>query len=269
MARIPDAEIERLREEVSVLRLVEEAGVALEKRGKDQAGRCPFHEDDTASLIVTPAKNLWHCFGCNAGGGPIDLVMKRRGVSFRHAVELLREGLPFGADSAAEAPKQSRVRSLPPPVRLDADDQALLVQTVDYYHATLKASPEALAYLDARGLRHPERIERFRLGYANRTLGLRLPEKTRKAGAEIRERLERLGIYRESGHEHFNGSLVVPVFDAGGAVVELYGRKIRDDLRAGTARCARRNGWAKARRRPGTARQWRTCRPRPSPSLPL
>ncbi|MGQ2936748.1 MAG: toprim domain-containing protein, partial [Sphingopyxis sp.] len=89
-------------------------------------------------------------------------------------------------------------------------------------------------YLKSRGLDHPELIERFRLGLANRTLGLRLPEKNRKAGAEIREQLERIGIYRETGHEHFSGSLVVPVLDAGGRAAEVYGRKVRRDLRPGT-----------------------------------
>jgi DNA primase len=61
MARIPDTEIERLRNEVSVARLVEASGIELKRGGKDMLGRCPFHEDDTASLVVTPAKNLWHC----------------------------------------------------------------------------------------------------------------------------------------------------------------------------------------------------------------
>jgi DNA primase len=73
---------------------------------------------------------------------------------------------------------------------------------------------------------------------ADRTLGLRLPEKTRKAGADIRARLQKVGLIRESGHEHFNGSLVIPVFDqngpAHGNVVEVYGRKLLDNLRAGT-----------------------------------
>jgi len=231
MASIAESEIERLKADVSLLRLIEDAGLAPVRQGKDYAACCPFHEDDTASLIVTPSKNLFHCFGCGAAGGPIDWVMKKNGVSFRHAVELLREGLPDIADGVV---KRATVRALPPPVAFDADDQALLNQTVDYYHQSLKGSPEALDYLAARGLTHPELIERFKLGYANRTLGLRLPEKNRKAGAEIRARLERLGIYRESGHEHFNGSLVVPVFDAGGNVTEIYGRKINDNLRKGT-----------------------------------
>lgn len=58
MARIPDSEIERLKNEVSVERLVESSGIALKKAGKDLLGCCPFHADDTASLVVTPAKNL-------------------------------------------------------------------------------------------------------------------------------------------------------------------------------------------------------------------
>jgi DNA primase len=129
------------------------------------------------------------------------------------------------------------VRALPAPVAFDADDAQLLGQVADYYAATLKQSPEALAYLEGRGITGAaaaEAIDTFKLGYANRTLGLRLPEKSRKAGADIRARLERLGVYRESGHEHMNGSLVVPLFDAAGQVVNLYGRKVRNDLRAGT-----------------------------------
>jgi DNA primase catalytic core len=233
MARIPESEIERLKVEVSVERLVEDSGIALKRAGKDFVGRCPFHEDDTASLVVTPAKNLWHCFGCGAAGGPIDWVMKKNGVSFRHAVELLREGLPSLAAESGRV-KRSTVRALPPPVAFDADDQALLNQTVDYYHERLLATPEATAYLMARGLNHPELVAHFKLGVADRTLGLRLPDKRRVAGADIRARLTKIGLYRDSGHEHFNGSLIVPVFDEAGDVVEVYGRKLLDNLRAGT-----------------------------------
>lgn len=230
MARIPQAEIERLKSEVAVERLVEASGVALKRGGKDLLGRCPFHEDAEASLVVTPAKNLWHCFGCQVGGGPIDWVMKSQGVSFRHAVELLRNDAPLAAPVA----KESTVRRLPPPVALDADDGRLQAQVVSYYHETLKNSPEALAYLKARGLDHPELVERFKLGFANRTLGLRLPLGNRRAGAEIRSRLAKLGVIRESGHEHFNGSLVVPVYDEQGQVAEMYGRKITARLTPGT-----------------------------------
>lgn len=231
MARIASEELERLKSEISVERLVEASGVALKRGGKDLLGRCPFHEDAEASLVVTPAKNLWHCFGCQVGGGPIDWVMKSQGVSFRHAVELLRNDSPLAATSAV---KKASVPKLAPPVAFDADDAALLKQVIAFYHETLKASPEALAYLKSRGLDHPELIDRFQLGFANRTLGLRLPLANRVAGAEIRARLQKLGILRPSGHEHFNGSLVVPVFDAEGRVSEVYGRKITRNLTPGT-----------------------------------
>ena len=193
MARIPEAEIERLKEAVPVARLVEASGIALKKGGKDLLGRCPFHEDETASLVVTPAKNLWHCFGCGVGGGPIDWVMKRRGVSFRHAVELLRADTGSGAGLAElGTPQTPRSRAkLAAPVALDAGEQELLDQVIGYYHETLLASPEALAYLERRGIASRELIEQHRLGFANRTLGLRLPATQLKAGAEVRGRLQR------------------------------------------------------------------------------
>jgi DNA primase len=107
--------------------------------------------------------------------------MKAEGVSFRHAVELLRADLP--TSGVAGQVKRATVKKLPPPVSFDADDQALLRQVVDYYHSTLQQSPEALAYLAKRGLRSPELIERYRLGFANRTLGLRLPDTSREGGS--------------------------------------------------------------------------------------
>jgi hypothetical protein len=102
--------------------------------------------------------------------------------------------------------KASTVQKLPGLLERDAEDDLLLRRVVDYYHETLKESPEALGYLEGRGLKSAEMIERFKLGFANRTLGYRLPAKTRQEGAEIRERLQKLGILRESGHEHGGGS---------------------------------------------------------------
>ena len=81
MARVPEAEIERLKEQVSVVSLVQAHGVELRKTGKDLVGKCPFHDDKTPSLVVTPGKNLWHCLGaCQAGGSVVDWVMRAEGV---------------------------------------------------------------------------------------------------------------------------------------------------------------------------------------------
>jgi DNA primase catalytic core len=239
MARIPDGVIERLKTTVSVQRLAEARGVVLTKHGADLHGRCPFHEDRTPSLVITPAKNLWHCLGaCQTGGTVIDWVMRAEGVSFRHAVELLQnDALPLAAASSSSPtppPKQSTVKKLAMPLERVADDAKLLGQVIEYYHQTLLQNPEALEYLQRRGIGTEEAIRTFKLGMADRTLGYRLPEKTRVEGAALRGALQRIGILRESGHEHFNGSLVIPVIAADGEITEVYGRKLNDHLRPGT-----------------------------------
>jgi DNA primase len=231
MARIPDDEIERLKRETDLAGLVRMSGVELAPHGAggDLIGRCPLHDDKTPSLVVTPGKGLWHCLGaCGIGGSAIDWIMRTRKVGFRHAVEVLREIAGAGVVTGGTAPAPSSLpKRLPPPVSFDADDRALLAQVIDYYHQRLKQTPDALAYLQKRGIGSVEAIERFKLGYADRTLGLRLPDKQRKAGLEIRQRLEKLGLYRATGREHFNGCVVFPVIDPDSRhVTEMYGRKI-------------------------------------------
>ena len=235
MPYVPQEEKERIKREVSIERLAEARGIKLTRSGKELIGLCPFHDDHSPSLNIDPAKNEWHCKGaCGEGGDVIQWVMRAQGVSFRHAVELLRaDHLPVAAEPIRPV-KQSTVRTLPAPIAPQADDRVLLLQVVDYYHDTLKRSPEAMKYLQSRGLQSAEMFERFRLGFANRTLGYRLPAKNRAEGAVMRGRLQELGVLRKSGHEHFNGSLVIPVFDASGQVVEMYGRKITANLRDGT-----------------------------------
>ncbi|MDB4913022.1 MAG: primase [Gemmatimonadetes bacterium] len=83
MARIPDDELERIKRETDLVALVQAAGVELRRHGANVIGRCPFHDDQGPSLVVTPAKNLWHCLGaCQAGGSAIDWVMRTDRVSF-------------------------------------------------------------------------------------------------------------------------------------------------------------------------------------------
>jgi DNA primase len=128
--------------------------------------------------VVTPDKNLWHCLGaCQAGGTVIDWVIKAEGVSFRHAVELLQNDYQLLAASLGGAPpaKHSTVKKLPMPIAPEAEDAKLLAQVVGYYHETLLASPEALDYLNRRGIGAEEAVKTFKLGFANRTLGYRLP----------------------------------------------------------------------------------------------
>jgi DNA primase catalytic core len=232
MPYVPPEVVERIKREVSIQRLAEARGIKLHRSGKELIGLCPFHDDRNPSLNIDPAENVWHCKGaCGEGGSVIDWVMRAEGVSFHHALELLRKDY---VPSAGPVVKQRTVPKLPPLIDATADDKKLLGVVVGYYNQTLKQSPEAMRYLVKRGLESGEIVDRFKLGYANRTLCLHLPAKNRAAGEAQRGRLQRLGIYRDSGHEHFNGSVVIPIFDATGAVVEMYGRKIVPNLRPGT-----------------------------------
>ena len=110
---------------------------------------------------------------------------------------------------------------------LQADNQRLLAQTVVYYHRTLKETTEGVDFLRSRGITVGEAIDRFRIGYANRSLGLKLPIKQLTAGKETRARLQQIGLFRATGHEHFNGCVVFPITaaDGSGHVVDIYGRK--------------------------------------------
>jgi len=132
MARISEQELTQLKQEVSLARLAEACGIVLKPHGKDLMGLCPFHDDKEPSLVISPDKNLWHCLGaCQSGGSVIDWVMKAEGVSFRHAVELLREGhLPSLA--AKKVVKDATVRKLPTTLDTNAEDQTLLQQVVEF-----------------------------------------------------------------------------------------------------------------------------------------
>jgi len=232
MARIPQEEIDCIKREVSLVRLVESSGITLKKKGKDYFGLCPYHDDQSPSLSITEDKNIWNCLGaCQEGGDVIRWVEKMHGVSFTQAFHMLKEQSPALAASRSPV-KQSSTPKLDNPLTAN-EDAALLNQIIDYYHAALKKSPEVQDYLKQRGLDNPELIDHFKLGFANRTLAYRLPETNRKAGKEIRGQLQRIGILRESGHEHFNGSLVIPVIN-NNQVLEVYGRKINHVLRKGT-----------------------------------
>ena len=234
MPYVPQDVKERIKREVSIQRLAEARGIKLHRSGKELIGLCPFHDDHNPSLNIDPVKNVWNCKGaCGEGGDVFLWVMRAEGVSFHHALELLRKDY---VPSTGPVVKIATVPKLPPLIDATADDKKLLRTVVDYYHRTLKDAPEAQQYLVKRGLQSGEIIDRFKLGYANRSLCLHLPVWNRAAGEAQRTRLKELGILRNQkpGHEHFNGSLVIPIFNLDGEVVEMYGRKMTPKLRPGT-----------------------------------
>ncbi len=231
MKWISEQEVARLKTEFALTRLCEHYGLTLARHGKDLAACCPFHEDRTPSFIVTPEKNLWNCLAGCGGGSVIDLVMRQEKVAFRRAVERLLE--MEGKTPAAATVKTKSGKQYASLVGdgEELTDAQLLSRVVDFYHQTFLNQPAAMQYLQQRGCFHPEAVKQFTLGYANRTLGYRLPPEGPTAGKELRERLQRLGILRESGHEHLTGCIVFPVFKADGTPGEIYGRRLMKPVR--------------------------------------
>ena len=230
MARIPDPEIDRIKSETDLVALIQSRGVALKQQGANWTGLCPFHDDrETPNLIVTPGKGLWRCMaaGCGASGNAIQFVEKFDGVSFRHAFEVLSGGNAFAAGDGTPK-KIATIPRLSCPLDESVDDSTLLEQVAGYYAESLSKPPNQAArgYLASRGLDDPGLWQRFKIGFADRTLGLGIPHKNRNQGAQIREHLQAAGVYRENGREHLRGCLVIPVRDARGHIVQLYGRRI-------------------------------------------
>jgi len=233
--RIPEEDIERVKGETDLVALIQSRGVSLKQQGSNWTGLCPFHDDaKTPNLIVTPGKGLFRCMAsqCGKTGNAIQFVQWHDGVSFRHAFELLANGGKAVFENASRQTSRATVPKLPCPLEIDAEDEVLLEQVVDYYQERLPQSAPARDYLASRGLDDEELVKRFRIGFADRSLGIRLPHKNRAAGAELREKLMKLGVYRQSGHEHLTGCVVVPIYSppqagqGAASCCQLYGRRI-------------------------------------------
>lgn len=114
---------------------------------------------------------------------------------------------------------------------LDKQDQVLMNQVTRHFQRALQRGLPGQQFLRRLGLNDPELVTTFRLGFSDRTLCHKIGNPRTAAGGAVRGRLQRLGILRPSGHELFRGSLVVPILDAHGNTVDMWGHKVSTDQR--------------------------------------
>jgi DNA primase catalytic core len=225
MPRFSDDDLDGLRKNTDLAALVRAHGVELKKHGsRDLAGRCPFHAEKTASFIVTPAKNLFHCLGCDAGGGPIDFVMKIEGITFRAAVDKLLAGgsVVRRAARVAATPKAAAKKEAPTVAIPEERAQVLLERVVTIYAQAFAETNAGRDYLAARGLGDLGLLARHRAGFADGRLAKLLP-----TAGNVRAELRALGVLLDDqGKERFAGCVVFPVCDDSGRIVTLYGRSV-------------------------------------------
>lgn len=204
--------INAIKHSVDLVGLVQARGISLKKNGKGYTGRCPFHDDANPSLSVNPQKNLWQCFGCGKGGDVIRFVELHDQVDFKEAVQRLAAELP--GNGTVKPPAQEKPG-------LSVKEKKLLAKVVSYYQHTLTTDPRGLEYLKGRGITDLAAIKDFGCGFANGTLKDILPE-----DEEVLACLKKIGILNQKGNETFYNSVVFPLQDAAGVVVNLYGRNI-------------------------------------------
>jgi DNA primase len=224
--RIRQDDIETVRERTDIVKIVSQY-LTLKKSGHDSfSGLCPFHTEKTPSFSVSPAKGVYYCFGCGAGGDAIRFLREVEHLDFTEAVERLAKDsgvtLRYEGDSAAERRAMSRRQSLN-----RANEQAF-----ELYHGMLldgREGEDARTYLAERGIRR-ETIEAFGIGYAPRYADFLLRRLARGASPELLVEAG-LAIKDDRGQvrDRFRGRVTFPVHDLSGRAVGIGARVLPGD----------------------------------------
>jgi DNA primase len=193
--------------------------VQLKKSGQNWKGVCPFHAEKTPSFMVSQAKQIFHCFGCGAGGDVITFVMKYENLSFQEALNLLAKkagiAIPSGGADKRSSQKYEKIRDL-------------LLEASNYYAKKLKESEPAMAYLTRRGIA-AESVERFRLGYA--------PEGWHNLIRHLRGLDCADTVFKDAGlavqgskgfYDMFRHRIIFPIMSMSGGVIAFGGRAMDD-----------------------------------------
>jgi DNA primase catalytic core len=233
-------DFEAIKAATDIVSVVAGYGVKFKKVGRDYVALCPFHSERSPSLHVTPAKGLFHCFGCRARGNVIQFVALKEGLSEREAaIKLLGQvpGVSSGKSLRSAKPTTSSPRPSPPKVERERTPEPkkvlkpgeaadLLARVVSFYAKTLGKDRAGLEYLKGRRLAEAATLGTFQVGYSNGSLLQALPRQ-----GEIVEGLKTLGVLRADGREHFEGCVAAPIFDgsvhsSAPVVCGIYGRRV-------------------------------------------
>ncbi|MBA3256065.1 MAG: DNA primase [Pyrinomonadaceae bacterium] len=225
--RYPQTFIDDLKRQTDIVRVIQDY-VTLKKKGANWMACCPFHKEKTPSFSVSPAKEIFYCFGCHKGGSVFTFVMEIERVAFPDAIKIVAEksGVPLPKlvdDSRFEARRQ------------EVDEVIELNKwALEWWEQQLEHGGEESRigrdYLAKREITDETR-KAFRLGYAPDSWDA-LSSHLRQKGAS-RLQIERSGLVvkKEEGgsYDRFRGRLTVPVMDIQGRPIAFGGRTLTDD----------------------------------------
>jgi len=216
--------VEQVRQAASIVEVASQY-TTLKRRGSKQVGLCPFHSEKTPSFTVDEDKQLYHCFGCNAGGDVFSLVMEKEQLSFPEALKYLADKY--------HVPLPKKPGFSPGAQKLEEQVLEIQERALAFFRRNLTGTPEgakALAYLKKRGLSDAT-IQAFALGYApNAWDSLITHFKAWKTPPAL---LEKAGLAlpgKKPGeyYDRFRGRAIFPIFNASGKPVAFGGRALFD-----------------------------------------
>ncbi|GCL49761.1 DNA primase [Microcystis aeruginosa NIES-3804] len=225
----PDT-IEEVKQRIDIVDLISER-VVLKKRGREYVGLCPFHEEKSPSFTVSPAKQMYYCFGCGAGGNGIKFFMEVGKQSFSEVVFDLARRYQIPIKTLAVEQRQELEQKL----SLKEQLYEIMAVAVSFYqHALSQPQGEkALDYLKVQRQLTPETIANFQLGYSPEgweTLYRYLVEQKRYPVALV----EQAGLIkaRQNGsgyYDQFRDRLMIPIFDSQGRAIAFGSRTLGNE----------------------------------------
>lgn len=227
--RVQEEIIEKIRKSLDIVDVIGEY-VQLKKQGRSYIGLCPFHNEHTPSFSVSADKQLYHCFGCGAGGNIFTFVMESEGFSFPEAVEFLAGkanidlGETFQHDGQQNRAKDSHKKQL-------LQGMELLTKFYHYLLTNPNYGSPGMKYLRERGFTD-DSIEQFQIGYAvdSWETATRLLER-RHANLELMEKAGLLSkrSFDNKFFDRFRHRIIFPICNARGQTVALAGRILKDE----------------------------------------
>ena len=220
---IDRATVDRILEAANIVEVVGEF-VSLRKAGVNYKGLCPFHDDTTPSFMVSPAKNICHCFACGKGGTPVGFIMEHEQMTYPEALRWLARKYNIEIRERELSAEEKQQES-------DRESMFIVNEWAkNYFHDILKNDIDGRAigmqYFRSRGIRD-DIIEKFQLGYAPQSRSA-LSTAAKKAGYQ-EEFLLKTGLcYRRENDgslvDRYAGRVIFPWFTMSGKVVAFGGR---------------------------------------------
>ncbi|PLR93832.1 DNA primase [Bacillus sp. T33-2] len=226
--RIAEEKLNEIRQSVDIVDVIGDY-VQLSKQGRNYFGLCPFHGENSPSFSVAPDKQIYHCFGCHAGGNVFSFLMEIEGLSFLEAAAKLAE--KGQVDLQLEMPSGSKQPKMPQDVQQMIEAHELLRKFYHHLLVNTKDGQHALEYLLKRGFTK-ESIDKFQIGYAlpswdfvTKFLVKRgFPQDViEKAGLIIKR--DKDGTF----FDRFRERIMFPIFDHHGNTIAFSGRAMGDD----------------------------------------